>query len=346
MKMMSAGDLCLVTGVSGYVASWLAQDLLNQGYRVRGTVRNAADEKRNGELGALLPGVQLVAADLRDEEGWREAMDGVDWVFHVASPQAVPTETDRTGGAVSGTEYVLAAAFAAPSVKKVVVTSSEAAIAYGYTRSKTLYTEDDWTDLSGDAGRIDYFKSKTLAERLAWDMAGDPARNPRNVPLATVCPGFILGPSLVPWARYSLQTIKAIIDRTPPFSFDMVSHSVDVRDVALMHIAVMEDPSTNGHRHFCFGITAEMVETPRTIRRLYRDSGLNPSIFVIPTWILGVLRFAMRDIGSIYSKLGHKNEYRTKWPKVYSYRHSNLADTVRDTVESMAKHGWIELRRR
>jgi nucleoside-diphosphate-sugar epimerase len=304
-------------------------------------VRNVGDDERNRQLLAILPGVELVAADLRDSAGWTEAMEGVDWVFHVASPQAVPTETDRTGGAVSDTEFVLAAALAAPSVRKVVLTSSEAAIAYGYPRSKTLYTEDDWTDLSGPAGRIDYFRSKTLAEKLAWEMTNDPRRNPRRVALATVCPGFILGPSLVPWARYSLQTIKGLIDRNPPFSLDMMGHSVDVRDVALMHIAVMDNSETAGNRHFCFGITGKMVELSRTIRELYGDRGLRPTTFVMPTWILGLLRFAVPDIGGIYGKLGHKNEYLTKHPGIYRYAYTDQHQSVRDTIESMVQHGWL-----
>lgn len=343
--LMQKGDLCLVTGVSGYLASWLVKQLLEQGYRVRGTVRNVGETDRNEKLLAILPNVELVAADLRSEAGWREAMKGVDWVFHVASPQAVPTEIDRTGGAVSGTRFVLTAAFASASVRKVVVTSSEAAIAYGYPRSRQHFTEDDWTDLSGDAGRIDYFRSKTLAERLAWEIARDKVRNPRDVPLATVCPGFILGPSLVPWARYSLQTIKGMIDRKPPFSFDMMGHSVDVRDCAAMHIAVMDRESTAGHRHFCFGMTGKMVEVPRLIRTIYGSRGLKPSTFVMPTWVLCLLKPVIRDIGALYGKLGHANVYETKWPEVYTYRYTDQRQSVIDTIDSMIDHGWVALQR-
>jgi nucleoside-diphosphate-sugar epimerase len=340
---MTKGDLCLVTGVSGYLASWLAKDLLDAGYRVRGTVRNAGNDERNRQLLGLLPGLELAAADLRSVAGWAEAMAGVDFVFHVASPQAVPSETDRTGGAVEGTRHLLAAAFASAGVRKVVVTSSEAAIAYGHARSKTHFTEDDWTDLGGGAGRIDYFRSKTLAERLAWEMAADPARNPRGVPLATVCPGFILGPSLVPWARYSLETIKGLIERRPPFSLDMEGHSVDVRDCAAMHVAVMDDPATAGHRHFCFAVTAPMVEMARTIRDLYGDRGLRPSMFVVPTWLLGLLRPFVPDIGGIYTKLGRPNVYETKWPEVYRYRYTDPRRSMADTIDSIAAHGWIKL---
>src|SRR5262245_6567686 len=106
-SVVKEGDLCLVTGASGYLGSWTAKYLLEQGFRVRGTVRSLDDKARNETLRQLLPGIELVAADLREEEGWGAAVSGVKWVFHVASPQAVKSERDRTGGAVSGTRFVL-----------------------------------------------------------------------------------------------------------------------------------------------------------------------------------------------------------------------------------------------
>jgi dihydroflavonol-4-reductase len=108
----------------------------------------------------------------------------------------------------SGTRYVSTAAFAVETVEKVVVTSSEAAVAYNLPASKNRFTED-WTNAEG-AG--DYFRCKTLAERLAWELANDEMQNPRHVPLSTINPSMILGPSLVPWVRYSHETIKNIAE--------------------------------------------------------------------------------------------------------------------------------------
>lgn len=207
MTAMKTGDLCLVTGVSGYLASWLDRQLLDAGYRVRGTVRSLADAEKVSTMRALLPSVELAQSDLRSSHGSAEAVAGCQWVSHVASPQAVPSETDRTGGAVQGTEYLMRAAFAEPSVRKIVLTSSEAAIGYGLR--KQHFTEDDWTNLDGPAGRNDYLRSKTLAEKRAWALAADRMVNPRAVPLSVVNPGFILGPSLVPWGRFSMESLKA-----------------------------------------------------------------------------------------------------------------------------------------
>ena len=134
---------------------------------MRGSVRSLDDDSRIATLRHLLPGIELVAADLRHEAGWEEALAGSQWVFHVARPQAVKSERDRTGGAISGTKYLLAAAFAQASVRKIVVTSSEAAIAYGHPRSKLRFDESDWTHLDAVGKAADYFRSKTLAERPA-----------------------------------------------------------------------------------------------------------------------------------------------------------------------------------
>jgi dihydroflavonol-4-reductase len=341
-QVMQAGDLCLVTGVSGYLASRIAKDLLEGGFRVRGTVRNLKDSDKVQTMRSLLPGVDLVEVDLRSPVGWPEAVEGCRWVFHVASPQAVSSEMDRTGGAVQGTEHLMRAALSASSVEKIVLTSSEAAIAYGHPRSKQRFDEDDWTSLEGPAGANDYFRSKTLAEKLAWDLTGDPTLNPNGIALSTINPGLILGPTLVPWGRFSLEMLKTIAEGGMPLIPDMVTHIVDVRDCARMHVALMNDPSANGHRHFSFGLTAKMVEIARMIRDNYADIGFVPRALVAPNAMMWALKLVSADVASIYTKLGHANLYETKWPDVYRYAHTDLAEIVKASMESMLERGWIQ----
>jgi dihydroflavonol-4-reductase len=336
---MKPGDLCLVTGVSGYLASWMAKDLLEKGFRVRGTVRSLQDQEKIETMKQILPGVEFVPADLRSPEGWTAAVEGCQWVFHVASPQVVPTEKNRTEGATKGTEYLMRAALAQPSVQKIVITSSEAAIAYGL--KKTRFNEDDWTDLDGPAGQLDYFRSKTLAERLAWTLAGDATANPGNIPLATVNPGFIVGPTLVPWGRYSMQTVKDTMEGRTPFLLDMVGHVVDVRDCARMHIAVMNDPTTNGRRHLSFAMVATMKEQATVLQQDLLALGLKPTQRVAPKWLIWMLKFFVKDAGSIYDKLGHENLYVTKWPEVYRYEFTDLRRSMKDTLDRMLELGWI-----
>lgn len=345
---MEKGDLCLVTGASGYLGSWLAKDLLERGFRVRGTVRDLGDagepEGRTATLRQLLPGIELVAADLRSEAGWSTAVAGCRWVFHVASPQAVKSESDRTGGALSGTRHVLAAAFAEPSVRKVVLTSSEAAIAYGHPRDKRVFDERDWTDLDGVGKTADYFRSKTLAERLAWEWARNAAINPRGVPLATVNPALILGPSLVPWGRYSLDMLADIAQGRMPLMVDMTMRVVDVRDCARMHIAVMASHDADGQRHLSMATTGSFALLARSVARQFSPLGFAPAARVAPRWLAALLTLFSRDLASIGSHVGNTIRYQTLRPGVYSYEHRDLDAIVADGMNSMLAHGWLKPR--
>lgn len=331
-QVMHRGDLCLVTGITGYVASWIGKDLLEAGYRVRGTVRSLQDAEKIHTMRELLPGVELVEADLRSTKGWAEAIEGCKWIFHVASPQAVPSETDRTGGATSGTRFVLTAAFASDTVEKVVVTSSEAAIAYNLPASQTRFTEDDWTKAEG-AG--DYFRSKTLAEKLAWDLARDPVQNPRQVALSTINPSMILGPSLVPWVRYSHATVKQVAEGRTTRSPDMSNYFVDVRDCAAMHIAIMHDPSTDGHRHLCYAVRGRTVDLATIVRDNYTVLGFSPAARTYPLFLMWILKFFNANVASVYPLLGKETVRETRYPDVYQYHYTDLPQMVRETMDDL-----------
>ena len=342
---MQKDDFVLVTGITGYLASWIAKYLLDEGYRVRGTVRSLTDVDRINTMRALLPGAEFVEADLRNAAGWENAVAGCQWVFHVASPQAVKSETDRTGGAVQGTEHILTAAFNSGSVRKVVVTSSEAAIAYGHPATKHRFDESDWTVLDGP-GVIDYFRSKTLAEKLAWDLARDERRNPHRVALSTVNPGLILGPAMVPWGRFSIELLKNLAEGKMPMLPDMNMAVVDVRDCARMHIAIMQDRSADGKRHLSFGASGKFVDLARAVRDGYSDRGFNPSTRIAPQCVLWVMKFFSGDVASIYNHTGHEKVYVQQSPNVYRYRHTDLRQIVRDSMDQMLKNGWLTIKTR
>jgi dihydroflavonol-4-reductase len=315
---MQQGDLCLVPGGSGFLATWIEKYLIEAGYRVRGTVRSLKDTEKLQTLQALLPGVEFVEADLSNEDCWAAAVEDCKWIFHVATPQAVKEETDRVGGAVAG-----------------------AAVAYGHPRTKTEISEDDWTDT--EVVHEDYLRSKALAEQAAWAIARDPALNPRNVPLSTVCPSLILGPSLVPWGRYSLKLLKDIADGTQPVLPDMTLHVVDVRDCARMHIAVMNSGVTDRHRHFSFGAVGKTVDLGLLVREQYKGQGLKPTTRVMPNALMWLLRFVSQDVAGIYSRIGVHFPYTTRYPGVYAYEYTSLPDMVHTSMESMIDHKWIVL---
>ncbi|MFI6080468.1 NAD-dependent epimerase/dehydratase family protein [Streptomyces sp. NPDC051217] len=168
----------LVTGGSGFLATRCIAQALQQGYRVRTTVRNPAresDVREHVEATGVTPGdaVSFAVADLTSDEGWPEATAGCDYVLHVASPfppGRPENEDDLIVPAREGTLRVLRAARDA-GVRRVVVTSSFGAVGYGHPQTDRPFTEDDWTRVDNDIAP--YIKSKTLAERAAWDFMAE-----------------------------------------------------------------------------------------------------------------------------------------------------------------------------
>jgi dihydroflavonol-4-reductase len=240
----------LVTGGSGYIGSWCALALLNAGHSVRTTVRDLAREPRvraqllNGGVDAG-DRLRVVRADLENDEGWQAAADGCDAVLHVASPTLtqVPRDDDEmVRPAIDGTLRVLRAARDA-GVRRVVMTSAIGAIAYGHEPRDTPFTERDWTNV--DADIAPYQKSKTLAERAAWDFVN---REGRGLELATVNPTAVLGPVLGPDYSPSLVAIARMLAGSMPALLPFATGYVDVRDVASLHLLAMTDPAAAGER--------------------------------------------------------------------------------------------------
>ncbi|MGC1944765.1 MAG: aldehyde reductase, partial [Candidatus Acidiferrales bacterium] len=240
----------LVTGGSGFIGSHSIVQLLAAGHRVRTTVRS---QKREGDVRAMLkeggaePGDRLsfIAADLEGDAGWREAAAGCEYVLHVASPfpQTVPKNEDELiVPAREGTLRVLRAARDA-GVKRVVLTSSFAAIGYGHKAQQGPFDETYWTD-PGANDIAPYVKSKTLAERAAWDFIDKEGGNPE---LSVVNPVGVFGPVLSADYSTSILLVQRLMKGMPgcPRLYFGV---VDVRDVADLHIRAMTDPAAKGER--------------------------------------------------------------------------------------------------
>lgn len=335
---MRSGDTCLVTGVSGYLGAWIAHHLLEQGFRVRGSVRPSFGDERRAVLRELLPGIDLVEASLDSSVGWAEALAGCRHVYHVASPLPEPGRSDHVVVAEAGTRNVLGAAFRSASVEKIVVTSSEAAICYGHPRSKRQFSEDDWTPLDGPAAANPYFASKTAAERLSWALAADPAANPRRVPIATINPSLIVGPSLVPWGRFSLKSIEDIAEGRMKLVPDMVTRFVDVRDCARMHIAIMGNPASDGRRHFSFATEGTFRQVAEIVTARFADIGLSPKPWVASYGLMRLFGLVSGEARSMASRIGVRGDYRTQGHCPYRYEHDRLDAMIVASVESILAH--------
>lgn len=215
---VTQAPLVLVTGVSGFIASWVAHGALKLGYRVRGTVRSLKNEDKIKHLRDLCPGsqykVELVEADLLDEESWVNAVVGCDYILHVASPFVIDEPKDPNDlilPAINGTINVLkAAAKLDKPPKRVVVTSSSAAILYGSNPHGKIFTDNDWTVVDSPEFPVSaYYKSKYLAEKAAWDFV-EKLPADKKFELCTVNPTLVQGPMLSGSQCSSAEIVKQV----------------------------------------------------------------------------------------------------------------------------------------
>ena len=268
VAMITTHPVCL-TGASGLIASRLTELLLARGYRVRGTVRDPARKKDVAHLEAL-PGagerLELLKADLRIPGAFDEAIAGCEYVLHTASPYVLTVadpQRDLVDPAVQGTQHVLRSCAKTSSVRRVVLTSSMAAVT-DEPDSRHVLTEADWNERSS-LGRNPYYYSKTLAERAAWAFMQDG----RPVfDLVVINPFLVIGPSLTPAINTSNQVLLDMLTGKYPGIMNLAWGFVDVRDVALAHVLAMETPQASG-RYLCANATMTM----RQIVELMRKSG-------------------------------------------------------------------------
>ena len=263
--MITNKPIC-VTGASGFIASYVIRELLDNGYTVLATVRGLT-KGNNYEYLTSLPGaaerLELVQAELLTEGSYDEAIAGCEYVIHTASPYVLDVKDpqhDLVDPALKGTLNVLQACGKSGSVKKVVLTSSVAAV-FDEPISGRVYTEKDWNETSSLA-RNPYFYSKTLAERSAWDYIEK--ENPA-FELVVVNPGVVIGPSLVPSLNTSNQILRDILAGTYPMIMSISWGFVDVRDVAHAHILAMENEKAKG-RYLCTSETLGMSEVVSILR--------------------------------------------------------------------------------
>lgn len=260
----------LVTGGSGFLGSWCLVELLRRGYQVRTTVRNAS---REPEVRAMLePEVDagerlsVLVADLTDDAGWEEAASGCDYILHVASPfpPQQPKDPDELiVPAREGTLRVLRAGLAA-GVKRIVVTSSAVSVANSGKppiSGGEAFTEEDWSD-PANPNLTPYGRSKTIAERAAWDFVNERGEKSR---LSVVCPSAILGPSLSADYSYSLQMIERLLKGTPAIP-KLGFSCVDARDVADLQIKAMTAPEAAGERFLAAGPFLWMSDIAAVLR--------------------------------------------------------------------------------
>lgn len=282
----------LVTGATGYVAGWLVRRLLEEGFTVHAAVRDPSNAAKVAHLDALaeaLPGsLRYFQADLLDEGSYGPAMTGCRVVFHTASPFTTAVEDpqrDLLDPAVGGTRNVLEEANRVESVRRVVLTSSIAAM-YGDNADLSAtttgkFTEEDWNTTSSPDHQP-YPYSKVMAERAAWEIAGAQSR----WDLVTINPTLVLGPGTTPRATSeSFSLMRQLTDGTMKAGVpDFPVGAVDVRDVAEAHLRAAFVPEAKG-RYIVSGHDTDFLELARILRRELGD-GLPLPKRILPKWLL------------------------------------------------------------
>ena len=280
--MASSTDLVLVTGASGFIATHIVQQVLEAGYRVRGTVRSTTNEEKMKPLYQLSPEandrLEFVEADLLDEKCWPEALKDCTYVIHTASPfpEVSPKhEDDLIKPAVEGTISVIKAAQETGTVKRVVLTSSSEAIGHcdAATGEKPL-TEGNWSDVKHHT-MYPYAKSKTLAERAAWDFI-EGIKEDKKIELAVINPSYTLGgPILCGGNATSMSIPRMLLNKEMPLLPNFGFGVCDVRDVAKAHVKAMKLPEAAGHRHIVDSGFMWLKDMADVIEKEFKPQGYN-----------------------------------------------------------------------
>ena len=339
-------ELVLVTGGSGFIGAHCILALLASGYRARTTVRSPDREpevRAMLEVGGAAPkqALSFAVADLVSDAGWPAAVDGCDLVLHVASPLPLRMprhEEDLIVPARDGALRVLRASRDA-GVKRVVLTSSFAAVAYGHEPRDLTYSEKDWTDLGGE-NLSAYIRAKTLAERAAWDFI---AQEGGALELAVVNPVVVLGPVLGPNYSISIQLVKRLLEGGLPGFPRLTLSLVDARDVADLHLRAMIHPAARGERFLASsGDPLSMQEIAHLLKARLGDAGARVPTRVLPDWMLRLASMFTPSVRQALPELGEvRRASSEKARRLLGWKPRPNEEAILATAESLLRLGLL-----
>ncbi len=338
--------LALLTGASGFIAKHVAARLLGAGWRLRATVRSAAraEEVRTAlggvaDTATLQANLDFVELDLNRDENWDRALAGADALVHTASPFPLSQPEDEDAlirPAVDGTLRALRAARDA-RVERVVLTSSLAAVMHcALPDGRQAYDARDWTDPAHPRATA-YDRSKTLAERAAWDFVATEAPRMR---LTTVNPGLVLGPLLDDRFGSSVAVVRRLMSGKDPMQPDFGLPVVDVRDVAEMHLQALERPGTAGQRYLASAGSLRFYEMARMLQDAHPDRGITPRR--APNLLMRLVALWDRDVRSILPSLGFMPQVSAAATEAdMGIAFIRLEEALRATADDLLRRGLL-----
>ena len=340
-------DLVLVTGGTGFVATHCIDQLLRAGYNVRTTVRSLSREPEVREMlkTAGTPRQEALIffeADLMKNNGWAEAVAGCRFVLHVASPfpASLPKHEDELIlPARDGALRVLRAARDA-GVQRVVQTSSFAAVGYGHKPQTAPFDEATWTNVKSPDVTA-YVKSKTLAERAAWDFI---AREGGKLELSVVNPVGVFGPTFGRDYATSILIVQRLLDGEVPACPRIAFGAVDVRDVADLHLRAMTDPAAKGERFLAVaGDSISLLDVATILKKHMGVAARRVPTREAPDWIVRFLALFVADMKAISPELGNKRSAsNSKAKRVLGWVPRMNEDAIAASGESLARLGLLK----
>ncbi|MBI5841388.1 MAG: aldehyde reductase [Chloroflexi bacterium] len=342
--MPSSSKPILVTGASGFLALHTIIQLLEQGYKVRGTLRSLARESEVREtVGKYVKAddrLEIGTADLLQDSGWDEVMQGVEYVLHVASPFPLyepKHEDELIIPAVQGTLRVLCAAHNA-KVKRVVQVSSNAAISAGHQGENRTFDENDWSMIENNIGA--YSKSKTLAERAAWGFING-AENANKMEMAAINPTLILGPLPNKDFPTSAEMIRTLMLGQVPGVARIKMGIVDVRDAASALVLAMNVPEAAGHRFLCTTATPWIKDMADILQEKYAGRGYKIPRMLIPGFLVRILALFDKKIAIVARDLDWDYELSNeKIKRVLNWNPRSKEETILSMAESLVEQGF------
>jgi len=343
--MLNNNKKVLVSGITGFIGSHIAVQLLNAGYFVRGTMRNL-DRKESiykilKENSSVSDNLEFVKAELTEPEDWDKAIEGMDYVMHVASPLPFDLKKDANDLIIPAREGTLNVLRAANkhNVKRVVLTSSIAAIGLGHKEKIRTFTEKDWTNLNSNKDVPPYVQSKTIAESEAWKYINQPDV---HTELAVINPGYVLGPLLEKDFSDSAEIVRKVLagelPGLPKISFPLV----DVRDVVGMHLQAMENPSAAGNRFICVNGLSSYREIAKTLKEAFPVFEKKIKTFELPDFFIRLYSLFDKDTRAIKVELGRMRMYdNSKALQMLNWKPRTNKEAICSMGESMIRLGVV-----
>jgi len=332
----------IVTGASGYIASHVIKQLLEEGYAVRGTLRTLSCGellKENLSKYIDVSDLTFVKADLLKDDNWGAAMQGGDFLIHMASPVPMKEPDDENNlikPARDGAIRALKAAQGA-GIKRIVLTSSIAAISSGLNVHRK-YNEEDWSDLDNlNGSMLAYTKSKILAEKAAWEFVKG-----TDIALTTIHPSVVIGPLIGSRHSSSTEVIRRIIQGKDPGWPKLGFSFVDVRDVANAHVKALQLSEARGNRFICSNKYLWMSEIALILKKYLKPRGRKIKTWELPDFMVKLVALFDPTVKMLLPELGRKSEFDTsKIRTQLSWSPRSIEKSICDTAQSLIEHNIL-----